>query len=61
MLKYYLCRSGKIPTSVHPFVKQEELRKVKPQPQPGEIQVIYRLRNAFLGVWRSLSKRASKP
>jgi len=25
MLRYYLYRSGKIPTSVHPFVKQELL------------------------------------
>ncbi len=49
MLKYYLDRPGKIPTSVHPFVKQEELRKVQPQPQ-----FIYPLRKAFLGVWRSL-------
>lgn len=53
MLKYYLERKGKIPTSIHPFVKQEKLKKVK-QRQAEEIKVVARLRNTFLGIWRSL-------
>jgi len=30
MLKYYLNRSGQIPTAVHPFVKHESSRQLKP-------------------------------
>lgn len=61
MLKYYLDRSGKIPASVHPFVKQEALGKAEKAPKKGKIQVINRLRNGWLVIWRSLSQRHEKP
>lgn len=60
MLKYYLERKGKIPTSIHPFVKQEEIKKVKQQ-QAEEIKVVARLRNTFLGIWRLLFRWKSQP
>ncbi|MCS6791333.1 MAG: hypothetical protein N3E45_08580 [Oscillatoriaceae bacterium SKW80] len=53
MLKYYLERNGKIPTSVHPFVKQEKIKKVQQQ-QVEEIKFVARIRKAFLGILRSL-------
>ncbi len=56
MLKYYLDRPGKISTSVHPFVKQEEQGQAENAPQTEKIQVINRLRNGWL-IWRALSQR----
>ncbi len=52
MLKYYLDRPGKIPTSVHPFSKQESLKKL--QLQVRKSKFFEGLRNAFLGVGRAL-------
>lgn len=54
MLKYYLDCPGKIPTSVHPFVKQKELKKVQLQPETEEIKFFERLRTVLFRVGRSL-------
>lgn len=45
MLKHYLHRSGQIPTSVHPFVKQELLRQPNPLPQSHLAPIMRLVRN----------------
>jgi len=43
MLKYYLHRSGKIPASIHPFVKNQVNSQSNSPPQFGLIQMVDRI------------------
>lgn len=53
MLKYYLHRCGKIPTSIHPFVKNKASFHSNSSPQSGSMQMINRIYNFIFSKVRS--------
>ncbi|MDF5717682.1 MAG: hypothetical protein PUP93_28400 [Rhizonema sp. NSF051] len=55
MPKFYLHRSGKIPTAVHPFVKQTALPKAKQKPQPPKGKTIRGVQNIAMSMSRTIS------
>jgi hypothetical protein len=54
MLKHYVYRTGQIPTSVHPFVKKEELSRAQSPPRGS--QVVAQLKSHLLSVWQAVSQ-----
>ena len=55
MPKFYLHRSGKIPTAVHPFVKQTTLPEAKQKPQPPKGKTIRGVQNIAMSMSRTIS------
>ncbi len=55
MPKFYLHRTGKTPTAVHPFVKQMSLREDKQQPFLNPRQMIQGWQNLASSTYRKIS------
>lgn len=55
MPKYYLHRTGKIPTAVHPFVKQTGFREDKQQPFLNLRKIIRGWQNIASSTCRKIS------
>ncbi|PMB53801.1 hypothetical protein CEN39_02425 [Fischerella thermalis CCMEE 5201] len=54
MPKFYLHRVGKIPTSVHPFVKQTALPQGKYKPSLLQGKIIQDVQNIALSMYRMI-------
>ncbi|EHC17979.1 hypothetical protein [Fischerella thermalis] len=55
MPKYYLHQTGKIPTAVHPFVKQTSIREDKQQPFLNLRKMIRGWQNIASSTYRKIS------
>lgn len=55
MPKFYLHRTGKIPTAVHPFVKQTVLPEVKQKPWVLQGKIIRGVQNIAMSMSRTIS------
>ncbi|MBR8839541.1 MAG: hypothetical protein DSM106950_37450 [Stigonema ocellatum SAG 48.90 = DSM 106950] len=55
MPKFYLHRDGKIPTAVHPFVKQTALREAKQKPRLLQGKTIRVVQNIAMSMSRTIS------
>lgn len=55
MPKFYLHRTGKIPTAVHPFVKQKSVSKDKQQPFLNPREMIRGWQNIVGSTYRKIS------
>ncbi|QDL09895.1 hypothetical protein DP113_20125 [Brasilonema octagenarum UFV-E1] len=55
MPKFYLHRTGKIPTAVHPFVKQTALPEVKQKPWVLQGKIIRGVQNIAMSMSRTIS------
>ncbi|MEH2346844.1 MAG: hypothetical protein V7K55_02365 [Nostoc sp.] len=54
MPKFYLHRVGKIPTSVHPFVKQTALPQDKHKPSLLQGKIIQDVQNIAMSMYRMI-------
>ncbi|MEH2084043.1 MAG: hypothetical protein V7K89_29955 [Nostoc sp.] len=54
MPKFYLHRVGKIPTSVHPFVKQTALLQNKHKPSLLQERIIQDVQNIAMSMYRMI-------
>ncbi|MDZ8261165.1 hypothetical protein [Nostoc sp. ChiQUE01b] len=54
MPKFYLHRVGKIPTSVHPFVKQTAFPQDKHKPSLLKGKIIQDVQNSAMSVYRMI-------
>lgn len=54
MPKFYLQRHGKIPTSVHPFVKQTALPQDKHKPSLLQGKIIQDVQNIAMSMYRMI-------
>ncbi|MBD2249052.1 hypothetical protein [Nostoc sp. FACHB-888] len=52
MPRFYLQRDGKIPTSVHPFVKQTAFPQYKPKPSLLQGKIIQDVQNIAMLMYR---------
>ncbi|MBW4431229.1 MAG: hypothetical protein KME28_05710 [Pelatocladus maniniholoensis HA4357-MV3] len=60
MPKFYLHRTGKIPTAVHPFVKQTGFREDKQQPFLNLRKIIRGWQNMASSTYRKISLMISR-
>ncbi|AVH69195.1 hypothetical protein [Nostoc sp. 'Lobaria pulmonaria (5183) cyanobiont'] len=54
MPKFYLQRAGKIPTAIHPFVKQTALLQDKHKPSLLQGKIIQDVQNSAMSVYRMI-------
>ncbi|MEH2092779.1 hypothetical protein [Nostoc sp.] len=55
MPKFYLHRTGKIPTAIHPFVKQTALPQDKHKPSLLSGKIIQDVQNIAMSMYRMIS------
>ncbi|MBN3923158.1 hypothetical protein [Nostoc sp. NMS4] len=54
MPKFYLHRTGKIPTAIHPFVKQTALPQGKHKPSLLQGKIIQDVQNIAISMYRMI-------
>ncbi|MEH2290625.1 hypothetical protein [Nostoc sp.] len=54
MPKFYLHRTGKIPTAIHPFVKQTTLPEDKHKPNLLQGKIIQDVQNIVMSVYKKI-------
>ncbi|QLE52643.1 hypothetical protein FD724_32130 (plasmid) [Nostoc sp. C057] len=54
MPKFYLHRTGKIPTAIHPFVKQTALPQGKHKPSLLQWKIIQDVQNIAISMYRMI-------